>query len=147
MSDPGKNTSQGQSTLELALLLPTLIVMLIGIAEYGRFAYAAIEVSNAAHAGVQYGAQSHITAADNSGMQAAAIADAPDITVMTATASHFCICSNGSASTCLNTDCSGNRILEYVQVNTTATVPPIFQYPIISKTLTLTGVATMRVEQ
>ena len=35
------------------------------------------------------------------------VADAPNITGMTAVATHFCKCSDGTASTCLSTDCAG----------------------------------------
>jgi Flp pilus assembly protein TadG len=144
---PKAHAEGGSAILELALSLPILLALLVGIAEFGRFGFAAIEASNAAHAGVQYGAQNHATASDNAGMQQAAINDALNLPGLTAAASHFCICSNGSASTCLATDCVGARIVEYVQVNTAATVNPIFKYPGISKTLKLQGQAIMRVEQ
>ena len=137
----------GQALVELALLLPVLVLLLVGAAEFGRLAYAAIEVTNAAHAGVQYGAQNHATASDNAGMQAAAIDDGPNVTSLSATASHFCACSNGGASTCLPADCSGSRILEYVQVKTAATVDPVFFYPGLGTTVTIRGQAIMRVEQ
>src|ERR1700742_683559 len=66
----------GQGLLELALTLPLLMLILLGAAEFARFAWAAIETANAARAGVQYGAQTQITASDNVGMQTAALNDA-----------------------------------------------------------------------
>lgn len=137
----------GQAIIELAFSLPVFALVLVGVAEFGHFAYNAIEISNAAHAGVQYGAQNHITASDTAGMQLAATQDGANVTSLAAIPTHFCVCSNGGASTCQATDCSGARIVEYVQVNTSASVKPIFNYPGISKTLTLTGKAIMRVEQ
>lgn len=137
----------GQALVELALVAPLLCMVLIGLAEFGRFAYFAIEVSNAAHAGVQYGAQNHVTASDTAGMQTAALNDGSNVSGLTAAPSHFCQCSDGTASTCLATDCTTSRIIEFVQVNTSATVSPMFSYPGISKSLTLTGQAIMRVEQ
>ena len=137
----------GQAFVELALVLPIFVLLLVGAAELGHLAYASIEVSNAARAGVQYGAQSHITASDYAGMQMAAVNDGSDVTVLSATASHFCSCADGSVSTCASGDCSASRILEYVQVNTSAAVPTLFHYPGIPPTLTLTGQAVMRVEQ
>jgi Flp pilus assembly protein TadG len=137
----------GQSLAELALLLPIFLVLLLGAAEFGRLTYIGIEVSNAARAGVQYGAQSRATASDASGMQTAATNDGPDVSGLSATATHFCSCSNGTASTCAATDCSGSRIIEFVQVNTSAAVAPMFTYPGLPGTLTLTGKAVMRVAQ
>ena len=65
----------GQGLIELALTLPFLMLILLGAAEFARFAWASIETTNAARAGVQYGAQTDITASDDSGMQTAALND------------------------------------------------------------------------
>src|SRR5271155_3125525 len=97
----------GQALVELALMFPLFILMLVGAAEFGRLAFAGIEVSNAARAGVQYGAQSTVMGSDNAGMQQAAVQDAANLAGLTATASHFCACSNGGGSTCEPTDCAG----------------------------------------
>ncbi len=123
----------GTALVELALTLPLLVVLLAGAAQYGRLAYLAIEVANAARAGAAYGAQNHATASDtgvNGGMVLAAKNDATDVTgtdvttALSATASNLCACSNALASTsaCSSTfSCSGtNRIVEYVQVKTSA---------------------------
>lgn len=137
----------GQALVEVALTMPLFILLLIGAVEFGRVAYAAVEINNAARAGVQYGAQSHVTASDNAGMRQAAINDAPNVMGLTATPTHFCSCADGSASTCLATDCSGSRLIEHVQVNTSAVVDPLFHYPQLPPIFTLHGQAVMRVEQ
>lgn len=137
----------GQALVELALMFPLFILMLVGAAEFGRLAFAGIEVSNAARAGVQYGAQSTVMASDNAGMQQAAVQDAANLAGLTATASHFCACSNGGGSTCEPTDCAGARIIEYVEVHTSATIDPLFYYPGLPKKFTLQGQATMRVAE
>lgn len=146
----GIRSDVGQSFVELALVLPIFILLVVGAVELGRLAYASIEVSNAARAGVAYGAQSHITASDNSGIQLAATQDAPDITSLTAIATQACSCSNGTAISCSNagTNCVGPaRIIEYVQVSTSADVNTLFHLPGIANTVTLRGHAIMRVEQ
>ena len=66
---------------------------------------------------------------------------------MIATAQHTCGCANGAASTCLATDCVGSRMLEYVQVNTTAGVDPIFFYPGLRRFFVFRGQAIVRVGQ
>jgi Flp pilus assembly protein TadG len=141
---------RGQAFVELALVLPIFILLLVGAAEVGRIAFAAIEVSNAARAGVSYGAQNHATASDSSGIQTAAIQDGPDLTDLQAVATQACTCSSGSAITCANagTNClAPNRIIEYVQVQTSAVVGTVFKFPGIPSSITLRGYAMMRVEQ
>lgn len=140
-------SESGQALLEAAVGMTVCVTLLLGASEFGRLAYASIEVANAAHAGVQYGAQSHTDAADNAGMQLAATQDAPDVSGISATASHFCKCSDGTASTCAVADCSTSRIVEYVQVSTTASVDPKIYVPGLPKSYTVTGNAIMQVMQ
>ena len=137
----------GAALIELAFGLTICTTLLLGAAEFGRLAYASIEVTDAAHTGAAYGALSHTSASDNSGMQLAATKDAPDVSGISATASHSCVCSNGSASTCSATDCSSSRIIESVTVTTTATFDPKIYVPGLPKSYTLNGKAVMRVLQ
>jgi hypothetical protein len=80
-------------------------------------------------------------------MQSAASNNAPNITGMTATASHYCVCSDGSASTCLATDCSGSHRLLYTQVLTSAPYAPLISFMGILPVMTVPGKAVMRVSQ
>jgi Flp pilus assembly protein TadG len=141
----------GQSLVELALILPVFVLLILGAVEFGELAYAAIVVSDAARAGVQYGAQSAATAADTAGMVAAAMNDGSDVNGLSATPTSFCSCSNAPATSVPGgcsvaaTSCPANgaRVLNYVQVNTTATVAPFINW---LGSFTLTGQAIMRVE-
>src|SRR5215469_13561699 len=90
----GLRGEAGHSLVEAALILPLLITILVGAAELARVAYAAIEVSNAAHAGAQYGAQNGGTASDSPGIATAAASDAANLTTLTTTSSFSCICSD-----------------------------------------------------
>src|SRR5579871_1490431 len=111
----------GQALVETALVFPILITLLIGTAELARVVYAAIEVSNAARAGAQYGAQSGFTASDTTGIATAAASDAANLTGLTTTSSYSCVCSDGTASTCQPTDCTNSRIEQTLTVNTQVT--------------------------
>jgi Flp pilus assembly protein TadG len=137
----------GSSLVEVAVAVGLFTVMLIGATEFGWLAYQSIEVSNAARAGVQFGAQSRTHAADISDVQAAATQDAANVHGIAAAATYFCQCANGGTSTCAVTDCSTSRIIEYVQVNTSATVTPPVTLPLLPRSYALTGKAVMRVEQ
>ncbi len=142
-----KKRTRGQASVELSLSLPLLLMMFLVVVETGRAFYIAISVANAARAGVQYGAQNLTTAGDNAGMQAAAANDAPNLTGMTEVATHFCICSDGTASTCLSTDCATSHRLLYAQVNTAAPYTPLITFMGILPTMTVPGKAIMRVVQ
>jgi Flp pilus assembly protein TadG len=142
-----RRRTRGQASVELALSLPLLLMMFLTVVETGRAFYIAISVANAARAGVQYGSQNLTTAADTAGMQSAATADAPGLSGMTATARYYCICSDGTASTCLATDCAGSHRLLYTQVSTSASYAPLINFMGILPTMTVPGKATMRVPQ
>ncbi len=73
--------------MELALTLPLLLLILLGAAEFARFAWASIVTTNAARAGAQYGAQTNTTASDATGMQTAALNDGVNLAGLTATSS------------------------------------------------------------
>jgi Flp pilus assembly protein TadG len=137
----------GQALLEVTLICTVLTAAMLGAAELGRLSYAAIVVSNAARAGLQYGAQSRVTAQDSAGMQQAALNDGQNVTTMTATATHYCSCSTGSTANCTSASCGTGRLIEYVQVNTSARVPMIFHCPGLPASITLNAQGVMRVVQ
>ena len=135
----------GQALIEAALTLSVFCILLLGALEFGKVAYASIEVTRAAKAGVQYGDTSVNTAVDTTGIQAAAANEAPDIPGLSAAASVSCTCSNGGASTCMNTDCPNSHIIETLTVETTATFDPGIHLPGLPATYTLHGTAVQSV--
>jgi Flp pilus assembly protein TadG len=144
----------GGALVELGLTLPVLFIILLGASEFGRLAYVAIEVNNAARAGVAYGAQNTTTAANTSAIQTAATNDGADIlgvqpTGLAATASLSCTCSGGATITCANTTAcvSPYHVEQFVQVTTTATFDPTIHVPGLPTQYALTGKATMQVIQ
>ncbi|MDB5073763.1 MAG: pilus assembly protein [Candidatus Eremiobacteraeota bacterium] len=137
----------GTAVAEMAVIAPLVILLLVGLIEVGRWAHYSVLVGNAARAGVQYGAQNLATAADSSGMQAAALNDAQNVAGLSATATSFCRCSDGTASTCQPSDCASSHRLVFVQVDTTGTFRSLLHLAIVSDTQTITSRAIMRVAQ
>jgi Flp pilus assembly protein TadG len=144
----GNSAENGQTLLEVALLTPLLLLLLVGIFEVGRFAYYSIEVSNAARAAVQYGAQSLADAKDSVGLTQAAKSDSPDLSGLTVNPTVLCACSESPSSyvACPALGCTGHPVV-FVQVNTTATITPFFHYPGFPTTFPANGHAIMRVAQ
>ena len=137
----------GNALVEFALTLPVLVALILGAVELGWVTYGSIEVMNAARAGASYGCQNSTAAGDTTGIQNTAALDAPDIPLGTTTVTTSCTCSDGSASTCQPTDCSGSSIETILTVNTQATVTPLFHLPGLPTTLTLHGKAVEKVLQ
>jgi Flp pilus assembly protein TadG len=147
-----RKDDRGQSVLELALVLPVLLLLLIGTIEIGRFAYYSIVVSNAARAGAQYGAQNLIAAGDQTGIQTAAKNDA-NIAGLTVTSDLRCGCTGTTAQlsgTCPTppTLCTlPEHPLVYVEVNASHKFNSLFNYPGLPASLTLSSTEKMRVTQ
>jgi hypothetical protein len=123
-----------------------MLLLLVAV-EAGRICMISLSLGSAARAGVQYGGQSLITVNDTAGMQSAATADAPNLPSMIAIGGHFCKCADGTASTCLATDCAASHRVVYVKTDTSATYTPLLTWPGMPIAMTLTGKAIMRVSQ
>lgn len=144
---------RGQALVELALLVPFLVLLLIGALQAGIIAYAAIEVGNAAEAGALYGAQNRANASNTTGITQAAQNDASGLVTVGVTPSISCACQTASGTltniTCsATTSCtSPSQVVEWVNVLTNSTINPTFHYPGLPTTYTVHGQATLRVAQ
>lgn len=142
----------GQAATELALVVPLLSVLLVGSADFARAFYFDQEVVAAARAGAQYGSQSVTTAADSTGIKAAAVANGtniPSFTTNNVTTS-FCTCQSPpptGQTACASSYCNGaNSQATYVTVNTSATFTTLVNYPGIPHTTTMGATAIMQVQ-
>ena len=153
----------GQAILEVAITIPLLVLLLVIITDGGRMFFTYIQVNEAARAGAQYGAQNFTTAKDNTGMQNAAIAAAPNIPGMTAAATSFCCCPNSTETTCTNfgsgtatgsfaSSCGVDPIntqkcpdwRRYEQVTTKGTFKTLLNYPGLASSITFNGASILR---
>jgi Flp pilus assembly protein TadG len=138
---------KGQSAPELALVTPILLVLLLAGADFARVFYMTIAVNNAARAGAQYGSQTVITAANASGMIAAAKSDGANIPNLSATASQ-CTCEASiTVAACSASYCTDNPNATFVEVDTSASFHTLVSYPGIPSSMTLSGKAIMAVQQ
>ena len=137
---------RGSSLVELGLVLMTLLLMLIGVIDFGRAYYLSVEVSNAAYAGALYGSQNNT---DTAGMISAATTDAVDVSGLSAVATYGCECSDGSGTSsakCVSapTGCnSGTNQVNFVKVTTSATYTLLFPWPTLPRTIALQGSAQL----
>lgn len=148
------NAARGQSILEAALVAPILMFILLAVVEAGRMMYLSVALEHAADAAAEYGATT-TTDGDLTGMQAAATNDVQasglfnklyPSNAFAATATNFCQCSNGAATSCTSNTCASGGFAVFVQAKTTATYATLVNYPGLPAAFTMKGQATLRVQ-
>lgn len=136
--------------LELAIIMPLLLALTVGIIEIGRLAYYSFEVSDAARAGAQFGTQTLGDAESDANVRQAAQNNAQDMPGLAVSRQLSCVCPGTGAVT--GRDC-GSQItgcsypLVYLTVTTSYPLSPLFHYPGIPDTFNLTGASTMPVQR
>jgi Flp pilus assembly protein TadG len=161
--------ARGQAVLELAIATPIVLTLLVGAIEIGRYAYLSILVGNAARAGSAYGSEGLAQSADASGIECAAWNDfygensCANSGTLTVTSNPACGCDSGgslspnpptqsycdppptgtnsSAGTCTG----GGHWAVMVSVTASATFNPLFKFPGISKSISVSSTSIMRV--
>jgi Flp pilus assembly protein TadG len=135
----------GSALVELALIVPILMVPIFAAVDFGRAFYLAQEVASAAHAGAEYGAQNPT---DTTGMKAAAQAAAPDVTGLSiATPTYGCECANGSSfnANCSTTPtCTGSNPVYLVSVTASVSYVPLIKWPGIPNPISISTTSKMR---
>jgi hypothetical protein len=137
---------RGGAALEFAVVMPMLILLAIGVADYARAYKTSLAVVNAAAAGTQVGARSVAVSGDTAAMTAQAIADASPVSLDTVTSSRFCRCSDGSTPACTGS-CSGYGVPQvFVRVGVRKNYSMLFRYPGLPTTIAVMRTATLRVQ-
>lgn len=161
-----QRSESGQSLLEVALLTPLLLLLLIGVIEFGRYAYIGILVGNAAHAGASYGAEGLAQSADTAGIRQAADNDfqnnGQSTSALTVNSWTSCACDNSGTLSMQTTLCStasnpsitntistcqtgGGHWVIMVSCEGSGTFNSLFSFPGIPASMTLDRTATIRV--
>lgn len=156
----------GQALVELAFVVPTLMLLALGVIEIGRYAYVDILVGNAARAGADYGAQSHAQSTDTTGIKNAALYDFAGATSGTTNTNGLaagtlnvssivsCGCENGGTITSFGCDstlnpnagkCATGNWVVFVQVTASGSFNSLFNYPGIPSQLVVTKTASVPV--
>lgn len=118
----------GSTTVELAVVLPLLVFLLLGVADFGRLTYGASVVTYAARAGAAFGARTPANSSNVNGMRQAAVDAASDIGLVLGdvAASQVCECSDGVAISCTGTPMCPRLI--YAQVTVTKDITGFSNY-------------------
>jgi Flp pilus assembly protein TadG len=154
-----RNSDAGGALVELALVLPVLVLVFVGTVDFGRVFHTSQTLVNAARAGVQYGAHSPARTADIAGMETTA-ETATSTPGIDAVATRLCQCASDtgtfsatapSANDCSTpeaTSCPGGHRVITVTVTTTKTFNTLMGggLPGFLQSLPLTRTATMRAQ-
>lgn len=141
---------RGSALVELALILPLILLLFMGIIDLGRAFFYSNTVARAAEAGALYGAQNPT---DTTGMidasdqaMSAAFATAQDVSGVNSSAVYGCECSDGtgqSASCTVTPSCTANQVY-YVTVTSNATYKTLVPWPGIPSSISMSSTVTMR---
>ena len=142
-----RRSERGGALVELAVVLPVIVLIAIGVMDYGRVYYTSISVSNAARAGAEWGAYGAIgSVTQDARIQSFAQLEAAEAGTVTVTSSHVCRCSPGGGTVSCTVECSGGYGAPQVYVTATATksVALLLRYPGLPATVTISRSATFR---
>jgi Flp pilus assembly protein TadG len=141
---------KGSALVELALILPLMLLLFAGIVDLGRAFFYSNTVAGAAEAGALYGSQypSDTTGMTNTSNQAmsTAFGTAQDMSGINSLATYGCECSDGtgqSTACAVTPSCSGNLVY-YVTVTSNATYKTLLPWPGVPSTFNLSSTVTMR---
>lgn len=135
---------QGSIMVELALVVPFLLLLLVGAIDFGRAWYTSLEIAGAAEAGTLYGINNP---ADVAGMQSAALNNAPDLSGLTISATYGCECPDGSSAvaSCTSPPTCTDNYVNYIDVTATGTYTFMTPWPGMPTSWTLTRESRMRI--
>lgn len=166
MNTMRRKKQSGQALVELAFILPVLLVLLLGVIEIGRYAYISILIGNAAHAGAFYGAQGNGFSNDSNGIAQAAQYDfagatsgsfntnGQAVSSLSVTSAVSCGCDSAGTITTFGCTtatnpfagtCASGGWVVVVSVTCSGTFNALFSYPGIPGSLTISRTAYMRV--
>jgi Flp pilus assembly protein TadG len=148
-------TTRGSAIVELAVVLPFYVLVIAGAVDLARVFYWSMELTDAARAGAQYGAQTPASgtwANDVSNIKSTAVSAAPDIpsfSTSDVSVTKSCACATntggpGASSVSCNTSSCAGHVVGVVSVTTSKKFKSVINLPFLTN-VTPTATVTMRV--
>ena len=136
----------GTVSVEMAAMLPILIVLTLGAVDLGRLFYVSVAVANAARAGVSYGSLNNQRSKNLDKSHELGHADAESVHGggVAVTATRFCECSDGSSVDCETGACDEGSKSIYVRVRAWKTYQTLLPYPGIPNSVDMVRDAYMQ---
>ena len=147
----GRSTSsRGTSNVEMAMILPVLLLLTLGAVDLGRMFYDAVGVANAARAGLSYGSLS--TAYSQNTTKITEVANADSVSLqggVTLNVTRICHCVDDDVHTqvdCETGTCGGPDPWVYLKVQASKTYSTMLPFPGVPDSVTITRDAYMQVD-
>ena len=140
-------SERGGALVELVVVLPVLILIAIGVMDYGRVYYTSVTVANAARAAAEWGAYGRTgSSTAYTDIQNFGNIEGADAGGVTVTASPIlCRCSPTGAEVSCSTSCGGYGAPQaYVTATATKSVTLMLKYPGLPPSVTISRSATFR---
>lgn len=135
-------SEDGAALIEFACVLPVFLLLLVGVVDYSLQIQQRMHVTEAAAIGAAFGSLAG-NEQDTAGMRIAARIEMPDLTV---TAIAFWTCRVGSEPVRKDSACADETLpMQWVQVETSATLRPFLAFPGIPTQQEVNGLAVRRV--
>lgn len=114
---------RGVSAVEMAMISPVLLVVFLGLMDYGIAVFDKMELNSAVRAGSQHAL---IKSTDLTAIQTTVIGSATlGLTTGDVTVTSSCECSDGSSVSCAGS-CASDTIRNYITIQADYTYVPIF---------------------
>ena len=140
-----RRREQGAASVELALVLPFLVLLVVAMIDYGTAINRKMQLTNAIRAGTQYATVRKPVEQDLTEIRQAVLDTAPADKTGTRelSSTFFCECPDGSALVCED-ECATGARGSYVQIVLREDFPLILSYPGIGNPVSLSSVAVIR---
>jgi Flp pilus assembly protein TadG len=154
---PCHDRRRGGAAVEFAVSFPFLLLLCIGVGDFGRMLLHAITVAHAANAGSAFGAISNVNAVRYSDRQSLATDDAENIdhvNVVTAVADSYCDCpaaparspTDPNAVSCASTCAGYGTPRLYVRTRASQSFAGVAPIPGIPESVAINRMVYMRVQ-
>jgi Flp pilus assembly protein TadG len=157
--------NSGAAAVELSFLLPVLVVLGLGVSDYGALMGSAASLEAATRSVAEYarnspaciaggladsncitGINSLVTKLASNNTAIASATFTPS--TVQANAANYCTCTDGSPVSCSSTSCAlpDPRVLQYIQIVANQTYTPLVSYAGFFSSFPATGQTTIRIQ-
>ncbi len=136
---------RGTSSVELALVLPFLALLVVAMVDYGTVINYKMQLANSVRAGTQYATVRKPVQQDLTDIRQAVLSTAPtdETGTRVLATTFFCECPNGTAIACED-ECGTGERGSYVSIILTQDYPLILTYPGLGNPVSLSSEAVIR---
>lgn len=129
-----RKSSRGQSIIEFAIVLPVLLLLVMGVIDFGRVYFAYVSVTNGARNGAEHASHGVGAVADTDAIREAVLADTSDLLNTSET--------NPQVTVTTGTDAYGGV---YADVTVNYTYGTIFPWPGLPDSINLARTVRARI--